>query len=249
LDGDYLKGWEKRQAVREDETAAARAKAWREEQKRLKAEAKALAVQNALKTQPNATEQKQTTEVEVDSEVEVDDKQQVQTARAVTSVDLSIAMRAGGVQTQPADPRLIALAEQGVTPETITAACEEAKASKPNQNIKAGYIFAILERWAADAAALKASGAVAPKSGGNYMTCDRAAQAKCIELGIAGPRPGESMYDVRGRIQAKMNPPDNAGKEPPPAPQIVVAPTQTHKSVKPEGLDLKALIAQPKVAQ
>ena len=71
LDGDYLAGWNKRQAMREDESAAARAKAWREEQKRLKAAAKEM----GEKTHANATEHNQTPEVEVEVEVEVDKKE------------------------------------------------------------------------------------------------------------------------------------------------------------------------------
>lgn len=49
LDGDYLRGWEKRQPIRED-GAAERAKAWREAKK------------DGVKTQPNATERNRTLE-------------------------------------------------------------------------------------------------------------------------------------------------------------------------------------------
>lgn len=97
---------------------------------------------------------------EITGEPEDDEK-----PRGVTSVDLSIAMRAGGVMTQPADPRLIALAAQGIDAETVAAACEEAKRSKPNTRLGAGYILAILERWAAEAAAMKAAGAKPPRPG------------------------------------------------------------------------------------
>lgn len=65
LDGDYLKGWDRRQSVREDEGAAGRAKAFREREKAAKLAA-AEATANAAQTQPNATERKQTTEVEVE---------------------------------------------------------------------------------------------------------------------------------------------------------------------------------------
>lgn len=51
LDGDYLTGWEKRQPIREDDNAAARAKAWREEQKR-----KAAEDSERDRTHANATE-------------------------------------------------------------------------------------------------------------------------------------------------------------------------------------------------
>lgn len=53
LEGDYLTGWEKRQPLREDEGAAARAKAWREAQK---------AAKEQQQTQPNAAERTETLE-------------------------------------------------------------------------------------------------------------------------------------------------------------------------------------------
>jgi hypothetical protein len=71
---------------------------------------------------------------------------------------LCIAMRAAGVMTQPADPRMIALAAQNVTAETVTAACQEAKRSKPNERISLGYVVGILLRWAKDAEAMNVNG-------------------------------------------------------------------------------------------
>lgn len=82
--------------------------------------------------------------------------------RALSAVDLSIAFRSSGILTQPANPMLIELASQGVQPETVTAACEEAKAVKPGEQIGVGYVVAILKRWAADAAKVKVQGAAKP---------------------------------------------------------------------------------------
>jgi hypothetical protein len=79
-------------------------------------------------------------------------------------VDLSIAFRAGGVMTQPADPRLIALSQQGVTVETVKAACEEAQRAKPGESVGLGYVAKILERWAKEASELKTNGAANPKA-------------------------------------------------------------------------------------
>jgi hypothetical protein len=79
---------------------------------------------------------------------------------------LSRVMREFGILSNPADPRLIAIAEQGVSPDTVRAACEDAKRSKPNQRIAPPYVIAILERWAAEAAALKTGGATAPAKHG-----------------------------------------------------------------------------------
>lgn len=57
LDGDHLKGWEKRQPKKEDGSAE-RSKAWREKQKREKEE------KEMLRTPPNAPERKQPTDTE-----------------------------------------------------------------------------------------------------------------------------------------------------------------------------------------
>jgi hypothetical protein len=77
----------------------------------------------------------------------------------VPAVQLSIAMNRAGIKAQSADPRLIALAEQGVTPQTVTAACTEAKAAKPGETVGLGYVVAILNRWSAEASKVKAGGA------------------------------------------------------------------------------------------
>jgi hypothetical protein len=156
-------------------------------------------------------------------------------ARAVTAVDLSIAMRKGGVQSQPADPRLIALAEQGVTPETVAAACEEAKRSKPNETIGIGYVAKILERWAKDAADLKARGAAAPQKQGAWWATDSTILAKGAELGLR-PGLGESMQTFKGRIQIAL---DNAGKPPaarasPPATVMAAEPKRVEVPIPPE---------------
>ncbi|MFP3652272.1 MULTISPECIES: DUF1376 domain-containing protein [Burkholderia] len=65
--------------------------------------------------------------------------------------DLSAAMRRHSIEAHPGDPRVIAAAEAGMTVETIEAACVEAKASDPTGRIKAGFVIAIAQRWAAEA--------------------------------------------------------------------------------------------------
>ncbi|WP_312165887.1 YdaU family protein [Massilia timonae] len=77
---------------------------------------------------------------------------------------LSMAMRRFGISSNPGDLRLIALADQGITVDTVNAACEAAKKSKPDAAIPPAYVFSILERWAKDAAELKATGAAAPRT-------------------------------------------------------------------------------------
>lgn len=76
---------------------------------------------------------------------------------------LSKAMRPFGINSDPGDLRLQALASQGIAPETVAAACREAKAAKPNEAIRSGYVFAILERWAKDAAQMRVAGAEQPR--------------------------------------------------------------------------------------
>lgn len=91
--------------------------------------------------------------------------------------ELCIAMRAAGVETQPHDPRMMALAEQGVLPETLTAACAEAKKSKPNERITPGYVLGILARWSKEAAALNVRGAAQPRaSPPGYQTTNEKAK-------------------------------------------------------------------------
>ncbi len=70
----------------------------------------------------------------------------------VRPTELSSAMRRNSVAASPSDPRVIAAANHGVTPETIEAACVEAKACDPIGRIKAGYDLAIAERWTQRAA-------------------------------------------------------------------------------------------------
>ena len=143
------------------------------------------------------------------------DQEQAQASRAVpgvplddlpTAVQLSIAMRSNGIECQPADPRLITLAAQGITAETVTAACLHAKKSKPNERISLAYVVAILVRWAGDAAKLQATGA-APRQAGNapglsdkfvFSHLDRSGDQRAMDEsmqrhGITVPGPDEEI--------------------------------------------------------
>ena len=79
-----------------------------------------------------------------------------------TPAELSGVMHKAGIQSSPGDPRLIALAAQGVGADTVAAACEEARKAKPGERIPPGYVIGIVERWAGDAARINATGASAP---------------------------------------------------------------------------------------
>lgn len=89
-----------------------------------------------------------------------------------SAAELSGAMIRAGISAQSGDPRLLALAAQGVSVETVLAACSEAKVSKPGEAIKPGYVFAILERWAKDASTLNAAGAARPQQQPPYQTAN-----------------------------------------------------------------------------
>lgn len=143
------------------------------------------------------------------------EQEQAQAARAApgippeelpTAVQLSIAMRAAGVDSQPHDPRLMALAAQGVTPETVSAACLHAKKAKPDERIGVTYVIRILERWAADAAKVQAGGANDRRQAGapalnqkfNFGHLDRSGDQRAMEEsmqrhGITVPGPDEEI--------------------------------------------------------
>ena len=80
-------------------------------------------------------------------------------ASHITAVDLSIAMRKGGINCQPANPVLIELAAQGVTPEIVLAACERAKELKPGESLPVSYIAKMIQTWARQARDLDVQGA------------------------------------------------------------------------------------------
>lgn len=96
--------------------------------------------------------------------------------------EISKAMRAAGIMTQPANPMVIALAEQGVSLETIRAACVTAREAKPNESIGVAYVVAILQNWAKKAAEINAQGA-RPPSQPTTKQDQRAAAAASIGLG------------------------------------------------------------------
>lgn len=97
---------------------------------------------------------------------------------------LSIAFRKCGIKAQPANPKLMALAEQGVTPETVTAACLEARAAKPDGSAGFGYVMAIIERWGKESREINASGAAPPaaRASPGYQTPNEKARAWADQL-------------------------------------------------------------------
>jgi len=86
---------------------------------------------------------------------------------AATAAEIAIECRSRGVRVQGAgDERVKAIAEQGVSIDTIRAACEEAKQSYPDEPVSIGLVLRILQRWARQTAGLQLAGAAPPQRGG-----------------------------------------------------------------------------------
>jgi len=132
-------------------------------------------------------EQEQDQEQEQEQEQEQQDSAGDAHVSAITAADLSKMMCAEGVMAQPAHLLLIALAEQGVTPATIQAACKEARRTKgPTARISPDYVIAIIKRWKANGEDLQVDGVLAPSaraSPRHGREAGRAAAAKSIGLG------------------------------------------------------------------
>ncbi|MGW8391114.1 YdaU family protein [Pseudoduganella sp. HUAS MS19] len=105
---------------------------------------------------------------------------------------LSVEFRKHGVRAQPADPRLIQMAAQGVTAATVAAACEEGRRSK-GESISLGYVKSILERWSREAAQMTVSGARAPKPG--HAGGIKAARMATI-TGLTGGSGNEGVHNI-----------------------------------------------------
>lgn len=115
--------------------------------------------------------------------------------------EISKTMRQHGIQSQPGNPMLLALCEQGVALETIAAACDEAKRSKPGESIGLTYVVRIIERWAKEASEIAVSGASQPKKSiePDWSHSNAGIDAKGREMGIQA-RPTESYADYKARI-------------------------------------------------
>jgi len=88
-------------------------------------------------------------------------------ATRASPVDLAVAARKLGIETTGSHPTVIAMSEQGVTVETLTAAVEDIRRRRPDEPAPSiGYVAGTLAGWARDAARLQLVGAAAPRAGG-----------------------------------------------------------------------------------
>lgn len=110
---------------------------------------------------------------------------------------LAIEARRHGIECHPLDPRLIAMAEQGVGPELMAAACERARKAKPNEAIGIGYVVKIVEGWAKQARDVATEGAALPAQhvgrgdlvqiGGTTLTKQGAQTAQALQRWMQPP--------------------------------------------------------------
>lgn len=119
-------------------------------------------------------------------------------ASAVRPSDLSAAMRRHSIEAQPGDPRIIAAAAAGVTPETVEAACAEAKASDTSGRIKPGYVLSIAERWTREANAPRPAGV---SRGGSLNARDESRRrAYEVLTGKTGTQPEPETLDGHAKL-------------------------------------------------
>lgn len=81
---------------------------------------------------------------------------------AVTPAGISAVMRRYSIPATPSHPNIIALAQQGISLETVDAACSETREAKPNESIAVNYIVKKLEGWAKQATDVQVRGAQKP---------------------------------------------------------------------------------------
>jgi len=142
-----------------------------------------------------------------------------QVAKLAMPVQLSIVARSFGINCQPANPLLHTLAEQGITPDTLTAACETAKESKARSGeteFGLQYVVSILKRWAIAAQTSQVIGAAVPAVA---LSLDQKART----LGTAA-RPGEDEFTFKQRVNREYAAFAAAGNRLPEAPAPIALP-------------------------
>ena len=82
------------------------------------------------------------------------------------ATQIAAAMKPFGIDAQPGNLLIQKLATDGVTVDTVTAACKDARRSQPTEEIGPSYVISIITRWAREAADLKVAGATRPAAPG-----------------------------------------------------------------------------------
>ncbi|MRT30797.1 YdaU family protein [Herbaspirillum sp. CAH-3] len=101
---------------------------------------------------------------------------------------ICVGLRRSGVQVSPHQLQVQELAKQvdagTLAVETILAAGEEARSSKPNERIGIGLVTAILTSWATKAKAMNVAGARQPAQHQSSRDAQRAGAMNSIGLGV-----------------------------------------------------------------
>lgn len=177
--GNALTGWDSRQIKKEDAGDTETGIKSPAERQRDKREREKQAVEEALKDalDKECHELSRNVTLDTDKEEDKDKDKELKTTPITDTVildekpvgvvispvvALAIAFRKAGVTVQPHNPKLIELAKQGVTPETVTAACADGLAAQPGAGF--GYVLAIITRWSKEASEMQVSGAIRPNA-------------------------------------------------------------------------------------
>jgi uncharacterized protein YdaU (DUF1376 family) len=82
------------------------------------------------------------------------------------AAELCAAFRTAGVGVNSSDPMLVELARQGVSAESVAAACEEAIRTRKGEAVSLRYVVGVLERWKREAGNIALHGVRPPAAGG-----------------------------------------------------------------------------------
>ena len=112
------------------------------------------------------------------------------------NVCVSMLFNKNGIKCQSNHPHIVALAEQGVSHDTILAAIAKARERKKNPSLE--HVLGVLRNWTENPADFR--GASQPKKADAWWTDDRSILRKGEELGVHA-LPGEEMFQYKARIQ------------------------------------------------
>ncbi|MFL9933598.1 hypothetical protein P0D88_31375 [Paraburkholderia sp. RL18-103-BIB-C] len=113
------------------------------------------------------------------------------------SAALTLVMRQAGIAAQPANPRIVAAAELGITPEVMADACAEAHATHPGERIAANYVLSIVERWQREGTApVHATRASGRENGNARHESQHDARKRTAEAFGVAPRTNGDVFDL-----------------------------------------------------
>ena len=124
-----------------------------------------------------------------------------------STFEIAKVLRSAGVQTHAADPRLCKLADDGIDPSAIAAACEEARRSKPDEAVSLAYVLGVLKRLSAQAkkldVAFPQTFSVKPETADIWWTSNAGIERKGRELRLFA-HGTESHAEFKDRIFAEI---------------------------------------------